>query len=383
MHYRYQRSLLFLSLLLCILGCQSTNSLAPRKLDIELRWIRSTLSKEHLGFRFLHRLSPVVYKNILIQANTVDGLAALNKNNGNLIWKIHVDKGVGGQPTISDQRIYFGGNNGYFYCADLNSGKIIWKFDTRMDNLAPPSIEGNKVFFLSGNNIVHALNKNTGKSLWRYNRLSTSPISLRGGSKPAFKNNKLYIGFADGFIVALNASDGSLVWERQLNTKPKFKDVDGSPVISDNKIFVSSFDDALYALSLTDGQIIWRVDEGSSTPVSLEGDKIFYTTSNGKILALDLKSGKKIWQHQLKESIGAQPSIWQNQLLVNTSNGPLLIMDKMNGKVLKRYYPGNGSFAPPLIDQQSGRLWLISNSGNVHSLDIYWQRPGLFWEWEK
>lgn len=361
-----------LSLLFASIACSTTPP--ARVLNVEVSWVKPSSQKQNWEFQHAERSAPLVDGNTVYQGNGVDGLSAFQISNGKLLWHIDVEHGVESSPVVVGDLLYFGGSDGQFYAVNKASGKIAWIFPTRVENLSEPLVKDGVVYFLAGNNVFYALDGQTGKQLWFYNRGDISSLSVRGGTTPAIFNGTLYVGFSDGYIVALNSKDGSMVWERKINSNPKFVDVDGSPVVDKDFIWVSSFDGALLCLSRNDGQVLWRVDDGGAVPVTIEGDVLYYASLNQKIYALNKKTGQKKWTYSYAEDLGVptQPSLFKGLLIFGTSEGDLLAISEQSGQYVGRYRPGAGVFARVGVDKKRGLLFVYSNATNLHVLKINW-----------
>lgn len=371
-----------LFILIFVSACATTPP--PRKAVLEMRWIRSTLSTDYFGFRNDERTAPTLDGTYVYLGNSIDGVVALDRTSGQQAWHFPVRGGVDSGIAVEENRIYFGGSDGQFYCLQKLTGEPIWTFPTRAENLAPPLVKSGVVYFLAGNNVIYALDAKTGKQLWLYNRGEASQLSIKGGTKPAVSGNSVYVGFSDGYFVALNKSTGSLTWERRLSDNIKFTDIDASPVIEGNRIWVSSYDGALYSLSRTDGQIKWRTDAGGSVPVTIVKDTLFYPSLDHKIYALDKMSGKQKWAKEFPENFGIPTKIQPHKglIFVGLSSGPLVALSEQNGKQKVSYDPGQGVFATPAIDKKKNLLYVFSNEANLHVLELKWTRPGPLWKWQ-
>jgi outer membrane protein assembly factor BamB len=369
----------------CLLVATSACSTAPkaREIKFDVSFIRGTLSKDNYGYRHAERTAPLVNGDNVYVGNGVDGFSSLDKKSGDLAWKFKVRNGVESGSAIDGDSIYFGGSDGQFYSLDKNTGKTNWTFPTRIENLAPPLVDHGVVYFLSGNNILYALDAKSGKQIWFYNRGDVSSLSVRGGSRPTLFNGTLYVGFSDGYLAAVNSHDGSLVWERKLTTNLKFVDVDATPIVDDLNIWVSSYDGALFCLSRTDGQVQWRLDEGGAVAVTIEGDTLYFASLSQNIYALQKKTGTVKWKYNYEERYGVPttPVLYKGLVIVGLSDGEVLALSEQSGKLLTKYSPGAGVFAPPIVDQSSGLIYVLSNQANLHVLRIAWHRPQDDLEW--
>ncbi|MGE3973804.1 MAG: PQQ-binding-like beta-propeller repeat protein [Bdellovibrionales bacterium] len=363
---------LFLSAFLFI-GCSMLQP-KPRVLKLDKQWIRSTYDTPYNGYRRAHQMNPVLMDDMVLQGNAIDGLAAFHKTTGRQLWRIDIQNGVASGAQAFDDKLYFGGSDGQFYCVDAYTGRLIWTQPTRMENLSPPLVENGVVYFLSGNDHLFALDAKTGKQKWVYTRTNSTELSVRGGSRPVLVQNTLYIGFSDGYLVAVHIKDGSVAWERQINTNPRFKDIDSTPVIIGNTIYVSGYDNALYALSRADGQVLWRLEEGSSFPVTIAGNRLYQSTSQNTLRAINTTTGQIIWSRGISHGISTQPMLYKEYLIYGESDGSLVIADPTNGNLIKSYQPGQGVSSSPTIDTGTGYIYFISNEGNLHSLKLHWAR---------
>ena len=366
--------------LLLLLGCQSSPK--SRDLDFQVNWIRQTTKDGYLGYRFLHQAPPAVSEDIIIAANAIDGVVAFDKKKAQQLWRIDVDQGVDGGVLIHEDYAYFGGNDANYYKVNIYSGNIVWKTAVQQEVLGQSTIYQNTILFPTAGNALISMDTNTGRINWRYSRNDTGNISIRGASKVFTDGKKIYSGFSDGFFAAINFKDGSLAWERLLNTNVKFKDIDTSPVVDQNQIFVAGFDGSLYSLSLSDGQINWKIDEGAQQSVLLDADRLYVSSSNSKILSVDKNSGKILWTYKLESGIGSTPQNFGNFILVGTTELGLLVISKDKGQLAGSFQTGSSLYAQSLNYEGCNNL-LISGTGNLHSLCIRWASFGERWPWKQ
>ena len=73
------------------------------------------------------------------------------------------------------------------------------------------------------------------------------------------------------------------------------------PLIADGKVFVTTSDGNLYALDQADGHIVWSQTTGtySFSGVGYDAGKVFLVNYNGLLRAFDATSGAQLWITQL------------------------------------------------------------------------------------
>lgn len=356
------------------------NSRAADKKEFQVtkRWVRSTTQKDNLGFRKINRMTAALAGSLIIQSNGLDGVVAFNRETGAQVWRLSIPNGAEGNAALIRDRLFLGASDGNFYAIETSTGQILWAFQTNSEILSEPLLEEGIVYFLSGNNVVYALDASTGKQVWLYSRQDTSSFSIRGGSKPAYHNGNLYLGFSDGSLVALQAKNGAIVWEVQLNRNKKFRDVDASPVVDGDRLYIPSYDDKLYCIALSHGEVLWRVDGGGYSAVTLVDDKIVYPTTTGEVRVLKRSNGDRFWTYKLKQGIATQVKSLKGLLVFGESQGRLMFLESTSGRVLNGFDPGRGILASPLIDEKRNEVYFISGEANIYALEAKWGRPDWY-----
>jgi outer membrane protein assembly factor BamB len=132
-------------------------------------------------------------------------------------------------------------------------GKLRWRFPIGNAGASSPTIANGVVYVGTGDGYVYALQASDGTRLWRY---------LTGGavSTPTVVNGVVYFGSVDGYVYALKASDGTLRWRYQTGGN-----VASSPAVVKGVVYIGSSDGSLYALKASDGTLRWRYQADSSS----------------------------------------------------------------------------------------------------------------------
>lgn len=378
----YNRILPYIKILILICGTISFSSCAYLKqkvglqssdqkvISVKAEFVKDTLAKPNYGFRKINRFTPVLYKDLIVVANALEGLVAYDISDRTIKWSIAIPKGVESAGTMINSRLFVGGLNGVFYSIDMDSAKIVWEFDTKSEIVAEPLIHEGYVYFVSGGNILYCLDATNGRQIWVYNRQDTgTQMTVRGGAKPTISGDKIYEGFSDGSLVALNVKTGTPQWEVLLNKNTKFKDIDASPVIDGDIIYINSYDDKLYAVSKSSGTILWRSNYGGSSTPLIIGDRLVYTSSKGHLIVLSKSNGSLIWQNTSIKGIASDPIIHKGLVVVGESQGAVVFFDLMSGEIKAQFDPGRGVLGR-LVSDKNKRVYFVSGEANLYGLLI-------------
>jgi len=100
-----------------------------------------------------------------------------------------------------------------------------------------------------------------------------------------------------------NVGDLRVAWSWSLPNGPN----EATPLVHDGVLFVHSFGDKVQALDAVTGDLLWQysrelpkdIQPSVKRHISIYGDKLFVPTSDVHIVALAIKTGKMVWDHQV------------------------------------------------------------------------------------
>lgn len=378
-----KRAIFWLILAVNFIGCAHLNRTSPKKLVIEKLWIRNTLDREHLGSRRQHRFQPLIFGNLVIQANSIDGVAAYDRSTAKRIWFLPVKDGVESGGWLQGPHLFFGASDGFLYSVNAENGQVQWTTPIRAEGLSTPYYQDGNVYYVAGNNVLHSVEASSGKVNWVYTRRDNSNLSIRGGSQPMVSGDLVMAGFSDGYLVALKKQNGALVWETLLNRNKRFKDIDAHPVIDGDRVLVPGYDGSLFAINKSDGKTLWSLDVGAETAVTLDANKAYLATSDGEVLCLDKDSGKIIWRHKNRAGISTQPVLTNEYVISGEMNGALQFLDRLTGKEIAAFDSGWGIHSSATLVPDSKDLFVMSAGANLINLRLLWKDHASQWTWER
>jgi outer membrane protein assembly factor BamB len=292
--------------------------------------------------------------------------------------KIEWERKFGGRcfagGKIRDGVLYLPAGDGSLHALRARTGETIWKYPAGEELVTTPLLVDGKVLVASQNDTLFVIDAATGKWVWQQRRDTPSGFTLRGAASPRVEGGMVYMGYADGSLVALKLADGAVLWERNLSASGgnQFIDVDTTPVVdSAGRVFGASFKDGIYALDVQTGDINWTTATSGVTSLTPRGDVLF-TTGDGQVGAVHSGTGRSLWKIDLsnqgkRNSAGRDPLLTRELLFVPTS-GPLVIIDTSTGRVRYTWNPGKGITATPA--QAGRRIYVLSNLGTVFALRL-------------
>ena len=113
----------------------------------------------------------------------------------------------------------------------------------------------------------YAIDAATCKEKWSRHDKSAGPPGLAVNRGFAYLEGRLYRGTADSHVVALDAADGHVLWNRALDVTVPGISIPMAPIAANGRVYVGNAggDTAgvtghVYALDARDGHIVWRFD---------------------------------------------------------------------------------------------------------------------------
>lgn len=287
---------------------------------------------------------------------------------GEVEWEFETAGSFNAGAAVWENVVYAPGADGFLYALRGRTGELVWKYDSKEELGTSPVVDGDKVLVGSMTDTLFAVNRETGEWVWQYRRDTPSGFTIRGASTPVVSGGRVYMGFSDGYFVALDAADGTLEWERQLGNGKEFLDVDTTPVVDEasGQVFVASYSNGLFALQAANGDLAWNsAVTGIAHLVTHQGRVI--CTGDGRISAYDAETGTLSWSRSTGQIAGRRPTIAQGHLIV-PMDGALLFLNPQNGRPTVSWDPGQGvSAAPTPVGSQ---LYVLSNLGYLYAMHL-------------
>jgi len=213
-------------------------------------------------------------------------------------WDIYTSS-----PAVSNGKVFFGSGDGGVYAADAQTGVLLWKFSTGDVVHSSPAVVGNTVYVGSWDSYLYALDADTGQLKWSFKSGDDPVIHNQVGfqSSPAVVDGTVYVGCRDAHVYAIDASTGHKKWDY-----PTSKSwVIGTPAVRDGVVYAGTSDSSRFmALEAKTGRLRFNFDAKAYmfSSAALAGDLAYVGDHNGKLYAIDLKSGKLAWEFQTDAS---------------------------------------------------------------------------------
>lgn len=174
--------------------------------------------------------------------------------------------------------------------------------------VAPPLQVEDQVFVGTADNHILALNAADGSEIWDYE----TNHAIWG--QPSYRDGTLYVSSMDWSVYALNADSGELIWQTPLGGA-----LASRPVLGDDFLYVSSFDGSVHALDIASGEVQWSStlapDWVWGAPALADGI-IYYSDIQGNVYAADAETGDEVWTMSTGNRVQSSPVVVGDTLYI-------------------------------------------------------------------
>lgn len=267
----------------------------------------------------------------------------------------------------------------------------LWSKDTGKGStkqylkLTPSHIQG-KVFVADIRGNLAAIDAISGKRLWD----SDADMNITGG--PGSSETLTMIGSDNGDVLAYASESGEFLWQAKVSSE-----VLAAPQEAYGVVVARTIDGKIFGLDANDGRRLWVYDRtvpaltlrGTSNPV-ITGDVVIAGFDGGRISAIELYTGKLIWETSVSLASGrsqlermvdidSDPVIIGNDIYVATFQGRLASVALEDGRIT--WTRDISSYAGLTADENN--IYITDDQSYVWALErstgnSVWKQENLF-----
>jgi len=209
----------------------------------------------------------------------------------------------------------------------------------------------------------------TGNRMWSHTNLVRFSEPMGGDgprATPTFNDGKIYALGATGWLNCLDAVTGRKIWDY-----PTSKSwVIGTPAVRDGVVYVGTSDSARFmALDAKNGRLRFNFDAKAYvfSSAALAGDLAYVGDHNGRLYAVDVKTGKLAWQFQTEASKTDPLKVLKPDGALNQEAFAPVFGDFQDMYIdTWRFISVGAIMSSPAIDH--GVLYVGSMDGNLYAL---------------
>lgn len=250
---------------------------------------------------------------------------------------------------------------------------LLWKTDAIGPGWSSVAVANGCVYTTGNegeNQMLICLDASTGKERWRAAQGPKSSHNKYGGARatPTVDGDRIYLTGGDGLLTCQRATDGRIVWKKNLRSDfggkvGGWQYAESVLILGKLAIVTPGGQHALVALDKATGNSVWKSDAqatagySSCVPITLNGSTIIVNGSQSGLIAIDPKNGKEIYRNPFADG--------------NVANSPTPAFS--DGYLFWAVGYNKGGIC--LKVSQSGGKWTFEEAWNTHDFACH---PGNY-----
>ncbi len=370
-----------LSLAALVVGCSSNSKkeLPPAELvkfepevTLQEQWSRSI--GEGQGETW-NTLKPAVQGDT-IYATDIEGLVvAMDRFTGKVKWRKELDEPVSGGVGVDYGMLMLGTLRGEVIVLDAESGEERWRARVTSEVLSAPATNGDVVVVQTQDDRLVGFDASTGNQRWIYDN-SPAVLTLRGTSSPIVTNQLAVAGLSSGRVIAVDTQRGLPIWEQRVavpqgrSELDRMVDIDGNLLLSGSTLYAVSYQGRVAALELNSGRILWQRDASSYVGVAQGFGSVYLSLADGSVEGIDERSLSTLWTNdQLARRQLSGPAAFSSYVVVGDLEGYLHLLSQVDGRFVARTrVDHDGQRVTPLV--VGDWIYTYGNGGELVGLTL-------------
>ena len=379
---------LLLPALLFVAGCStitgwfSDDELDPRE-PVELqkiseqarlrsRWSRGVGDGQGDGF---YKINPVLEGGIIYVASADGVVMAVDAESGRERWKNNLELALSGGVGHHAGSIFVGTSEGLVMRLSADSGAEIWRAVVSGEVLSAPQGNGQYVVVQTYDGKLMGFDYESGERRWTYT--SNVPVlTLRGTGTPILSGDNAIAGFADGKVVAVNLRSGNVSWEARVaipegtSEIERIVDIDGSMSLQGAELYVASYQGRVVAIDTRSGRKLWQRNVSSVSGVGVGFGNVYVADDDGTVSAF-LRNGQGVrWQNiDLGYRDLSRPTPVGSYVAVVDFEGYVHLLSQVDGDIVGRTRADSSGARADML-ARGNRLFIYSNDGKLAAYDV-------------
>jgi outer membrane protein assembly factor BamB len=224
-----------------------------------------------------------------------------------LLFKVPVERADNAFVPASDGQRLYADVNRRIEAFDLGTGARLWSYQRPLGGPSSLVARDGRVFW-AGDTAV-ALDAATGRELWRHTLPSPAGLGESDGDQEAY-----YVGLKDHRVLALRATDGALLWSRDLGPDWPYGGVVRGMTVSGDTVYAAVEHDTginghigtgdVFSLDRRTGAVHWVYRNGDGTRLDIYqsagrvAGRLLLLSANweNEYVAIDRLTGVEVWR---------------------------------------------------------------------------------------
>ena len=342
------------------------------KVSLKKRWSSKIGDGQGDGF---YKITPTLIDGVIYVASSDGEVAAINAANGARLWRVELERPLSGGVGYHNRSLYLGGADGSVLQLSAEDGAVEWEAAVSGEVLAAPVVSDDWVIVQTYDGKLLGFRSGAEEPSWTFT--SDVPVlTLRGTSAPILVGGNAIAGFGDGKVVAVDVDSGNVSWEASIGVPQgsseidRIVDVDGAMTQQGIELFVASYQGRVAALDSRTGRKLWQQNVSSVTGTNVGFGNVYVADVDGTLSAF-LRTGQGVrWQNiELGYRELSRPTPVSSYVATVDFEGYLHLLSQVDGQIVGRSKIGGDAARADMI-ADSGRLIIYADNGQLLAYEL-------------
>ena len=248
-----------------------------------------------------------------------------------------------------------------YYAINIKTGELLWSKRNSAPFNSQIKIYKDKFFVTDFDNILKCFSIKDGKELWNV-KTETTFIKSQKKLSLVILSGKVYFNNSIGDISAVDISSGNLIWQTPTQSSSIYENAfllkTSDLVANDESILLSNNKNEFFSINANTGVLNWKQKINSNLRPTIVDNLVFTVTMEGFLVVVENSTGNIIRitnvfdRFKKKKKSKIKPVgliVGASNIYLTTDNGRLIIIDILSGKSSLILKIDNGKISRPFI----------------------------------
>ena len=289
------------------------------------------------------------------------------------------------KPLFLDDIVIFFDKKGSVIKYDFD-GKILWKknyydkFEKKSNPRLSFSKKENNLIITDNLSKLYSIDLKSGNLIW--SKRNDYPFN----SEIKIFNNKFFVIDLKNILRCFYIKDGSECWNLKTDNSLTISNSKNSLIVDNNLVIFNNSVGDITAVDIASGKIVWQLPTQSSEIINetygfknsqlvSDGKDIFFSNSKNEFFSINKKNGSINWINKVRSNL--TPILIDNLIFTVSNDGYFYVIDKSQGNILRiNYFYKNYNIKKRKLIKSTGfslsqnMLYVSNNNGKLIVLEL-------------
>ena len=262
-----------------------------------------------------------------------------------------------------------------YYMLNIETGDLVWSKTNSAPFNSQIKIYKNRFFIIDFTNTLRCYSLQNGEELWNF-QTESALIRSQKRLSMVIVEDVIYFNNSLGDISAVGINDGELLWQLPTQSDLLYESafsLETSDIITDNKdLFFSNNKNQFFSIDIKSGSFNWKNSVNSNLRPTLIDNFIITVSLEGYLIVIDKITGniikvtdvfKNFKPKQRKEILPTGFIVGLKNIYLSTNIGRLLVIDIKSGKTISTLKIDKDKISRPFVSNQN--LYLAKDNAII------------------